>query len=121
MDALIEKLLTFRNIFKVFHWRTTSYPRHVASDAFVTQFDALVDRFMEVYIGRYGRNNDNQIVIEIPAGVVGEIDDVLFGLRHVLGDIVPSGNGTPSTDLQNIRDEMLALVNQTIYLFSLND
>jgi hypothetical protein len=61
MDALIETLLTFRNIMKVFHWRTTSYPRHVASDAFVTQFDTLVDRFMEVYIGRYGRRNGEAI------------------------------------------------------------
>ncbi len=118
MDALSETLLTFRNIMKVFHWRTTSYPRHVASDAFVAQFDTLVDRFMEVYIGRYGRANGESIVIEVPSRVVQEVDDILADLREVLTKIVP---GDASSDLANIRDEMLALVNQTVYLFSLSD
>jgi hypothetical protein len=46
--------MTLRDQIKLYHWETLSFPRHKATDELVTNLDANIDKFVEVYIGKYG-------------------------------------------------------------------
>ena len=40
---------------KLYHWMTTSYARHKASDQLLEELVPKVDKFIEILFGRYGR------------------------------------------------------------------
>jgi hypothetical protein len=114
---LVELFLTIQTLNKLYHWNTTSYARHKATDRFNEKFLALVDRFVEVLIGK---DNVKPMIesIRINAKYLSDngIKELFIFLRKYLTDI---SNSLDSTDLQNIKDEMLSEVNQTLYLFNL--
>jgi hypothetical protein len=118
----IQFFMTLRNTLKLYHWNTKSYSRHVASDSFVSKMDALVDRFVEVYIGRYERDSKMSKIkymnLDIPvlndSGIINYLQDALTWLENDL----PKNVNKKDTELINIRDEMLAEINQALYLFT---
>jgi DNA-binding ferritin-like protein len=54
---IVNLMLTIRNQIKIYHWQTMSFSRHTATDELVEKLDANIDKFVEVYIGKYGRPN----------------------------------------------------------------
>jgi len=108
------------NQLKVLHWQTKAYGKHVAYGGAYDALDDLIDRFTEVYMGKYGR-----IVIEKEDEInlvnIGEMDQDEF--LEVICDFLLSMNEkldeTKDSDLLNIRDEMLAEVNKLKYLLTL--
>jgi hypothetical protein len=101
---------------KIYHWNTKSYPRHKASDEFIEKFSSNVDKFVEVFMGRYN------ITLNINNIEIGQqIDDnnvfeLLERCRKSLEDFTCC---IKDSELLNIRDEMLGDINQTLYLFRL--
>ena len=120
-QKLLPQLFGFRDQMKLYHWQTLSHARHVASDDFVTNLTAFIDQFIEVYQGKYGRiklgkvssirldDIDDDSIIDYLKKYRNYLTFTLSGSLHQMKD----------TDLLNIRDEMLADVNKTLYLFSL--
>ncbi len=43
---------------KLFHWKTTSYPTHKATDKLYTKLNANIDSFIEVLLGKSGVRTD---------------------------------------------------------------
>jgi len=119
--AIIQFYVTLRNAVKVYHWNTKSYPRHKATDQFVENIDKLTDSFVEVYIGRYGRDAalGKEMVITLPGFTEKTIIKFFEEARIWLSDKVPKLISEKDTDLLNIRDEILGEINQTLYLFTL--
>jgi hypothetical protein len=120
-QKLLPQLFGFRDQIKLYHWQTLSHARHVASDTFVTNLNAFIDSFVEIYQGKYGR---------IKLGKVATIrledidDDSIISYmkkyrNYLTYTLTNSLDSMKDTDLLNIRDEMLADVNKTLYLFSL--
>ena len=115
-------MMTLRDQIKIYHWQTTSHSRHKATDELVDKLDENIDKFVEVYMGKYGRpklsGRTGTIKIrnfhdqEAPALLNSAIDWLTNKLPKYLKD--------SDTDLFNIRDEILADLNQTLYLFTLN-
>ena len=115
-------MMTLRDQVKIYHWQTMSFPRHKATDELVGKLDENIDKFTEVYMGKYGRpkfgGRTGMIKIrnfhdkEAPALLKSAID----WLTHKL----PKHLKNTDTDLLNIRDEIIADLNQTLYLFTLN-
>lgn len=100
---------------------TTSFARHKAADELVDNVSKLADQFMEVYIGKYGRQQiakkDTTITL-LPLRddtVVGFIDHAIKFLMNEL----PKTLKKEDVDLFNIRDEIVGSLNQTKYLFTL--
>jgi hypothetical protein len=118
---IIQFYVTLRNAVKVYHWNTLSYPRHKATDQFVENIDKLTDSFVEVYIGRYGRDAalGKEMVITLPGFTEKTIIKFFEEARIWLSDKVPKLISEKDTDLLNIRDEILGEINQTLYLFTL--
>ena len=129
-SIVLLNLITITTQIKLYHWNTLSHPRHVASGELYSELDELVDKFIEVLQGRiiseniknseyriklhqkikirpiqYNDNNVGQLILNIKNYLIGN------ELLSVISNY---------TDLLNIRDEMLAAVNKTSYLFSLN-
>jgi hypothetical protein len=120
-QKLLPQLFGFRDQMKLYHWQTLSHARHVASDDFVTNLTAFIDQFIEVYQGKYGRIKLGKVsTVRLEDIDDDSIIDYLKKYRNYLTfTLSGSLHDMKDTDLLNIRDEMLADVNKTLYLFSL--
>jgi hypothetical protein len=121
MPSLISSFLGIQAQFKVFHWQTSSYSKHQAYGGIYTALDALMDTFMETYMGKYGRvalegESDSILLSNIGEVKVDAYLDTLCEFFHGLGNRL---NPQRDTDLLNLRDEMLAEVNKLKYLLTL--
>ena len=117
MHEIASKLVEIHNQLRLFHWQTTSYARHQAYGGAYEALDGLIDNFVEVLMGKYGR------VPALPMKVynrnekdcmtfIDETIAILLGLSTMLSP-------TNDTDLLNIRDEMVAEFNKLKYLLTL--
>lgn len=119
----IHFFFLMRDQIKLYHWQTESYSRHKATDSVIEKLDSLVDRYVEVYIGKYGRPK-----MTAPNNVVkvSQMSDstaerfVKSCIDYVVNDLVPKGKKSADMDLATIRDEILAELNQLLYLFTLH-
>ena len=66
------------NNIKFYHWTTTSFARHKASDELFTSLVELSDKFMEVYMGKYGRPKIIERDGKIPLKSLGDKSVVDF-------------------------------------------
>jgi len=115
----ITNFLTLQNQMRVFHWQTQktpgSFAQHEAFGTAYEELDPLIDDFIEIYQGKKGKlmaNGTFNISLhnldENPEAFIDEFVDYLV-------NIVPQRLDDADTDLLNIRDEMLAILNQTKY------
>ena len=117
----VQFFLTMRNQIKLYHWQTGLYSRHKGTDGVLEALDANIDKYVEVYMGKYGRPRLGAKTNTIHVKNMGEKEAVTFVKRCIqtLIEVVPKGLKPADTDLVNIRDEMLAELNQLLYLFTL--
>ena len=113
--------LTMRNQIKLYHWQTKLYSRHKATDDVVNALDASIDKYVEVYMGKYGRMKVNSATGAIHVKNLSETSIIPFIKKCIvyLNTELVKKLSTNDTDLFNIRDEMLAELNQLLYLFTL--
>ena len=116
----ITNLLTMHNQFKVYHWQTQkkagSFAQH---NAFGTAYDDLtekIDDFIEIYQGKrgviMGKNGFNLNLKNLDDNPNAFIEEFINYLTvHVTDALDPKAD----TDLLNLRDEMLGILNQTKY------
>lgn len=121
MADFLEPFFSFKILMKIYHWQTTKYARHVASDALLTKMDLLIDQFMEVYIGRNSRFSIKKCTIPCTNMSDSDANTFLMVFRQYVAEEFPKKLGSGYTgDLKNIIDEMIATVNQYLYLFTLD-
>ena len=54
-SEIIKKLVEAQIQLKFLHWQTKSFARHKAYGEIYGAFNELIDDFVEVYMGKYGR------------------------------------------------------------------
>jgi hypothetical protein len=117
----IHFFFQMRDQIKLYHWQTSSYARHKATDDVLHKLDEHIDLFVEVYMGKYGRPNmtktTNTVVIKNMADSTAA-KFIRSCLTYLEGPLTKSLKPS-DTDLFNIRDEMLGELHQLLYLFSL--
>lgn len=105
---------------KFYHWTTSRYSRHMASDEFLKVISNLIDNFVEIYQGKYGKikltTNKNIVIDNLTDD---NIANFLISFRNFLLNDLPRFIDQKDTDLLTIRDEMLGITNKTLYLFTL--
>ena len=118
---IVNLMLTLRNQVKIYHWETKNFARHKATDDLVDKLDGNIDKFVEVYIGKYGRPNLSSRTgrIMIRNFRDDEAPVLLKQAAAWMTTKLPSLLNSTDTDLLNIRDEIIADLNQTLYLFTL--
>jgi hypothetical protein len=119
---IINVLLTLRTQVKIYHWQTNSFSRHKATDDLVTALDASIDKFVEVYMGKYGppkltAASGKFVVHDTADKRAGKLLNA--GVEWLTHDLPTFLKKDADTDLLNIRDEILADLNQARFLFRL--
>ena len=118
----VQFFFTMREQIKLFHWQTKSYPRHKATDAVIDSLDTSIDKYVEVFMGKYGRMKMTGSTATIHVKNLSETSIIKFiktCIAYLNKDLVQRLSKEDS-DLVNIRDEMLAELNQLLYLFTLH-
>ena len=100
-----------RDTMHIAHLQTTSFAEHKALNGYYDSILDLTDKFTEVY---FGRNKRCEIVIPESKNM-----DATSHLKELQAIIDTERNNYPS-EIQNIMDEMLALIDKTLYLLTLN-
>lgn len=111
--------MNFQQQLRGLHWQTKSFPRHSAYGSTYEALDVLIDEFAEVAMGKYGRVKFNKANIVIHDIEAPELDNLLGHVIDELNSFSLKLDET-DTDLLNIRDEILALVNKLKYLLTLS-
>lgn len=112
---------TMREQIKLYHWQTKMYSRHKATDEVISALDVSIDKYVEVFMGKYGRMKLNSSTGTVHIRNLSESTIIKFiknCINYLTNDLVKKLKDS-DTDLVNIRDEMLAELNQLLYLFSL--
>ena len=109
-NKFIGLLLHSRDAMHLAHWNSKSYSEHKTLDAYYSGILDLTDEFTEVLFGQRGRMN-----ISVPEVELEDPTDHLAELR----DTIEEERDNYSTNLQNTMDEMLSLIERTLYLLTL--
>ena len=123
-NAIVPTFLHMLNTVKLYHWRTTSFSTHKATDELYGSLNEKIDEFVEVMLGKGemgGRTkllNVSLIKLSMYSNneafkkQIESYKDFLLALNDTLGLTV-------NTDLLAIRDEILASFNKFLYLLTL--
>ena len=108
---------------KLFHWKTTSYATHKATDDLYTKLNANIDEFIEVLLGKTGMRTDLMGNKNIRLVDLSSAESLKREIEAFKGYLVSlNDNATmkrmSNTDLYNIRDTILGDMNQFLYLLT---
>lgn len=112
---------------KLYHWKTYSYATHKATDELYSKINENMDKFIEVLLGKAGNRINLLKTNSIKLMDFNSSIDDRSNFKHEIikfKEYLVNLNSNPfmvkmsNTDLYNIRDEILADLNQFLYLFS---
>jgi len=110
---------------KLYHWKTHSYATHKATDEFYTSFNKNMDRFIEVLLGKTNSRVDLTHEKCLHLYDFNDVDRLKNKINEFKNYLVNLDNNIfmnkmSNSDLFTIRDEILADLNQLLYLLSLH-
>ena len=117
---LVGVFLEILNMVKLYHWKTQSYAQHKATDELYASLNENVDRFIEVLLGKDNKRikmMEKKIDLIDPANV-SEFKTRIYEYREFLTDMNLHFSEKTDMDLLSIRDELLADINQFLYLMT---
>jgi DNA-binding ferritin-like protein len=108
---------------KLFHWKTSSYATHKATDDLYTKLNANMDSFMEVLLGKTGTRIDLMGTKSIRLIDLSSIESFKREIESFKGYLVSLNDNSTmkrmsNTDLYSIRDTILGDLNQLLYLLT---
>lgn len=123
---VIPVFLEMINTIKVYHWKTSSYATHKATDQLFADLNTKTDEFVEVLLGKSDINRDKVLVFPVikvesfvnNADCRKRVEDYKTFLLTLQAN--KNFNAMANVDLLAIRDEIVALLNQFLYLLTLH-
>jgi len=108
---------------KLFHWKTHSFASHKASDELYGKFNENMDRFIEVLLGKTTSRINLTQHKYLPLYDFNNVDGVKIKMNEFKSYLVNLDNNIfmnkmSNADLFTIRDEILADINQFLYLLT---
>ena len=127
VSMIVPMFLHMLNTVKLYHWKTTCFAAHKATDELYGSLNKNIDRFVEVMLGKRelgGRAkllNVPMIKLSVYSNneaFIKQIESYKAFLIEFCDDSFL--NPDMNADLLAIRDEILGDFNQFLYLFSLD-
>ena len=106
----IGELFKSRDTMHIAHLQTTSFAEHKALNAYYDKILDLTDSFTEKYFGA-----NKRVELIIPESR----NESATAHMQRMKAMIEAERDNYSTDLQNIMDDMLGLVHETMYLLTL--
>jgi len=120
-QAIVPTFIHMLNTVKLYHWKTTSFSTHKATDELYGSLNDQLDKFVEVMLGKRemgGRKLLNLSMVKLGMYSNNEaFKKQIENYKQFLLDLDDSFG----PDLLAIRDEILAEFNKFLYLLSLED
>jgi len=128
---IVPTFLHMLNTIKLYHWKTTSYATHKATDDLYAKMNELIDHFVEVMLGKeelggrakilQGKGGNYVLNLSLYSSNTDFKKEVERYKRFLI-DLSKDAkfNSAMNVDLLAIRDELLAELNQFLYLLSLH-
>ena len=116
---LVIMFLRMLNTVKLYHWKTSSYAQHKATDELYSNLNSSIDSFVEIMLGKNGSRVNLTSVKSIPLHDYTDLSDFKQEVdmyKEYLNDL--QVNTKKDTDLLNVRDEILGHLNQFTYLLT---
>jgi len=108
---------------KLYHWKTTSYATHKATDELYSKLNSNIDSFIEVLLGKSGIRTDlvgKKNIRLVDLSSTESLKKEVESFKRYLVNL--NNNRTmkimSNTDLYNIRDSILGDMNQFLYLLT---
>lgn len=101
------------------HLDTKSYAEHKALDSFYTELLDLIDSLLETYLGKGKKVDFGKIRMTFNPYKREAMIEYFKKLARYVARAKKSMNGPNDGDIANIMDEILALINKTLYMFTL--
>jgi len=117
---IVHIFLEMLNIIKLYHWKTKSYAQHKATDELHGRLSENIDKFVEVLLGK----DESRIrMIEKDIELMDFSDTMsfkekMYEYRDFLTNLDRYFSERTDSDLFSIRDDILADVNQFLYLMT---
>ena len=108
---------------KLFHWKTSSYATHKATDDLYTKLNTNIDEFTEILLGKTGSRIDLMSHKNIRLVDLSSQESLKKEVEAFKGYLVSLDDNTAmkkmsNSDLYNIRDTILGDLNQFLYLLT---
>jgi urate oxidase len=119
-DKILKTFMTMSEQFRVLHWQTETAAQPKDYGEIYESISDLADKFMEEYMGKYGRCYFDGGYGTIRVYNINDMDIQKFVLHHI--DIFNELNehlDDEDTNLLNIRDEIIGELNRLKYLLTL--
>jgi len=122
-EMIVLTFLEMLNTVKLYHWKTHSYSQHKATDELYSNLNKNIDSFVETMLGKNGSRINLSKVKSIPLNDYSSLKDFekkVDEFRTFLIEMTKDSNLniTNNSDILNIRDEILANINQFYYLLT---
>lgn len=122
---IVSMFLQMLNTVKLYHWKTSSYSQHKATDELYSQLNLNIDKFVEIMLGKHGSRVDLTHTKSIPLIDYTNLSDFKKSVEKYKAFLIGMNNnaklsGTGNSDLMNVRDEILGSLNQFTYLLTFN-
>lgn len=125
LNVFMQMLTTI----KLYHWKTSNYSTHKATDQLYSDLNDKIDNFVEVLLGKnIETGNIRSYILNVKTikptifkdnnQLKREIETYKSFLINFTNQ--PQMKQNSNSDLLNIRDEILAVLNQFLYLLSLH-
>ena len=117
------------NTIKLYHWKTTDYGTHKATDQLYSDLNGKADEFVEVLLGKSDAAGKNRAMIlnvkSISVRSFNNNNELKREIEKYKSFLISFTNNSQmkkqyNADLIAIRDEILALLNQFLYLLTLH-
>ncbi len=120
---IVSMFLQMLNTVKLYHWKTTSYAQHKATDELYSKLNEAIDTFVETMLGKTGSRVNLTSTKSIALLDYTELSGFKKEVEMYKDFLINMGADTflktaVNTDLLNIRDEILGHLNQFTYLLT---
>ncbi len=119
-QEIVKVFMQMLNTVKMFHWKTYSYAKHEATDLLYKDLNKYIDEFIETMLGKYNtRIPSFEVSIQLKNHDSSDkLKQEIFKYKKYIINLNDVLDKKTDSDLLNIRDEILACLNQFLYLFS---
>lgn len=117
---IVRIFLEILNVVKLYHWKTTSYAQHKATDELYERLNDNIDKFIEILLGK------DETRIKMIEDKIKSMDSEnkkdfksrIYEYRSFLTEMNMYFDERRDTDLLSLRDEILGDINQFLYLMT---
>lgn len=125
---IISCFMNMLNTVKLYHWKTTSYSTHKATDQLYSDLNSKIDEFVEVMLGKPELIKARNYILNVEMiklkkyNTNKDFKKEVDYYKNFLIDLSQKkefSRDNKNADLLAIRDEILAVFNQFLYLLTL--